>query len=163
MVWAPVRQVFDPTQAIDNLLGFLAAYQTDALAWANDGDALPPILKFYNSARVVTIFPSLTILQTYNRSQAEDIVETEFGVIFECVLQGGDQDALASTSRIYAMAIDSMLTNMAETTLFQNSIITTVATLRETEVEFDLMDRGKKQFIQLFQMKAVWDCGNSAE
>ncbi len=161
MAWEPKRHVFDATPAVENLLGFFEVHQTDALTWANGDSSLPNIKKFYNSARIVTVFPALSVLQSFHRSSGEDRVDSEFQVVIECGIQGGKQDETTEKAKKYALAIESMCANMAETTLFQNSIIPIIATLRDTEVEFDLLGQRQKRFIQIFQIRATWECSHS--
>lgn len=163
MVWTPPNQVFDSSKAIENTFGFIQTYQSDALTWAANGGTVPADLAvFYNSIRNVSVFPALTVLGTSELEEWEDINDSVFILNLVCDIQSGDEDAAAATARTYALALKSMLANMAETTLFQNSIIPISATVKRIQVEYDFLAKQNHKFIQSFQIQAEWSCNLSA-
>lgn len=162
MPWEPVQNVFDASPAIDNIFGFISTHQRDALDWAQADPQLPVVAKFYNSVRNVTVFPAITVLSTSEADTWEDIIESGFSITLAVDLRGGDQDQVVKDSKKYALALKSMLANMAETTLFQNSIIKIVATIERLEVEYDFVGKEKNKFIQSFILRATYSCNSSA-
>lgn len=158
MAWNPDIQVLDARNFPSNILGFIRDNQTDALSWANGGSALPDIESFYKSPRLVNVFPSLTVLQHnyQNAIASEDTIQMDYAITLETAILHGLEDYLASNSPKYAMAIESMLANIPETTLNQTSIIEIASVIIKTETAFDLLDKRKSQFLQVFQTRATW-------
>lgn len=163
MPWTPQIKTFDARHAAENLLAFFAANQRAALDWAGAApNALASIRNFYNSARLVTSFPSLTVLQSAHRQRHDDLLLINFSITLETALISGDQDKLTRDARAYALAVESMMRNVPETTLFQNSIIELVGNLTELQTEFDVLQSRKNQFIQIFQTRGEWRLEASA-
>jgi CRISPR/Cas system-associated exonuclease Cas4 (RecB family) len=161
MSWPPNQhiQVFDERPLKDNFLAFLEANQVDALAWANTGSvgALDPISQFQKAAKLTSVFPSLTILQTEHGSAfGSDLLGVVFSMTLELAVVHGNQDTLTDLAAKYAMAVESMIANMPETTFGENSIIPITSTLREMKTVFDVQGKIKNRFIQVSQTEASW-------
>lgn len=163
MVYAPQINVIDATQFKDNLIAHFQANQADALAWANRGTALPSIRDFHTSPRLVTVFPAMTFLQIDHKSHYnENILESELSITLEVAIIHGNKDIVANRGTRYSMAVESMLTNIPETTFNQNSIITVTSTGMNVETVFAVQGKYKTQFIEVFQTRASWQIEASA-
>lgn len=162
--WDPTIQVLDETQIKNNLTAFFIANQVEALKWANGGLAgLPAIKDFHQSPRLVTVFPSLTFLQTAHKSKwDENILEIDFSLAFEVALIHGNKDTLAARAPKYSMALESMIVNVPETTFNQDSIIKITSTGMGVETSFAVQGKYKNQFIEIFQTRANWHIEASA-
>lgn len=158
MAWDPDINVLDETNFKTNVTTFLEDNQADALAWASsDADPLPLIREFHRSPRKVTLFPTLTWLQTSHTSAfPEDSLIVSFDIVLEVVLLHGKPDVLADRAPRYSMALESMIANLPETTLNANSIITIESTRMNLDTVFDIQRELKSEFIQAFQTKASW-------
>src|SRR4051812_27600224 len=118
--WDPQVNVFDESIIVSNISTWLQANQIEALKWANGGVALPSIKNFYVSPRTVTDFPTLSFLQSSHDSDwVNDILEIKLELMIEIALIHGNRDTAAAYVKRYAMAIESMLANMPETTFLQ--------------------------------------------
>jgi hypothetical protein len=159
-------QVFDERAIKDNLIGFLAANQTDALAWAKGtGSAIENIKKFQKSPRLTTIFPALTILQTEHSAAfgGGGILGIILSMTLELAIAHGNQDTLTDNAPKYVMAVESMLANVPETTFRQGSIIPITSTVRDMETVFDIQGKIKNKFIQVSQTRISWVIEASVE
>lgn len=161
MSWPPNQhfQVFDERSLKDNFLGYFGTNHVDALAWANTGSmgTLLPIKQFNKSPRLTSVFPAVTILQTEHSSAfSNDIALVVFSMTLELAVAHGDQDTLTDQATKYAMALESMLANVPETTFRENSIIPITSTLRDMETVFDVQGKIKNKYIQISQTRASW-------
>ena len=168
MSWPPENhfQVFDERALKSNLVGYLRANQRDALTWAkgDSSTALPDIRQFNTSPRLVTLFPAVTILQTeHSTAFGDDILGVVLSMVIELAVAHGNQDTLTDIAAKYAMALESLLANMPETTLGENSIIPITSTIRDMETVFDLQGKIKNQFIQVSQTRVNWIIDASVE
>lgn len=155
--WNPKVNVFDERASKDNLIKYFELNQSDALLWANSGAVLPPIRKFHKSARLTTVFPALTFLQTEHKAQMPgDILIIDFAVVIEIALAHGNQDILTDLAPKYAMAYESLLSNVPETTFNESSIIDVTSTINGLETAFDVQGKLKSKFIQIFQTRVSW-------
>lgn len=162
--WEPQINVLDATQIKDNLIEHLIANQVEALKWANGGSSgLPPLKDFHKSPRLVTVFPALTVLQIDHKSfYKENILEIDFSIAIEVAIVHGNKDIASDRGPKYSMAIESMLTNVPETTFNQDSIIEITSTGMGIETKFDVQGKYKTQFIEVFQTRADWHIEASA-
>jgi hypothetical protein len=163
--WDPQVNVLDETQIRNNVLGFLRDTQAAAFVWAvNGGDALPLIgdKSFHRAPRVVTKFPAITFLQTDHKAKWGEILEIDFNLVIEFAHIHGNQDIAADRSPKYCMAIESMLANVPETTFNQDSIIEITSTGMGIETTFDVQNKYKNQFIEVFQTRVNWHIEASA-
>lgn len=159
MAWTPKINVFDERGAKSALKSHILSVQSDALRWANDGAALPGFKEhnIHLSPRLVTGFPAMTFLNTSHSTVFEDILEITFAVAIEIALQHGRQDWLSENAPKYSMALESILTNLPETTFNKDSKIKTVISIEALETSFDIQGKTKKnQFIEVFQIEAQW-------
>lgn len=159
MSWNPHISVFDERGAKKALKAHILAVQSDALMWANDGAKLPPFKDFniHLSPRLVTDFPAITFLNTAHKAKFEDILEIDFAISIEVALQHGKQDWLSESAPKYSMALESILTNLPETTFNENSKIIATVEIEALETTFDVQGKTKKnQFIEVFQIEAQW-------
>lgn len=159
MAWTPSIQVFDERAAKNAVIDYIKSVQTEALAWANGGYGPPqltPIRAFHKVPSTVTVFPAITIIQTEHESVFDHILAVQFSMTFEIAITHGDQDTLTDLSARYAMAFESMLVNLPETTFSQDSIIDITSTIRGLDTVFGVQGKVKSKFIQLFQTRAVW-------
>ena len=166
MAWNPQIQVFDERAIKDNVFGYVRGAQTEALYWANGGAAgLPTIRDFHKSPRLTTIFPALTLLQTRHTSKyaTSDVLEIQFSILFEMAIVHGNKDILSDRATKYSMALESMIANMPETTLNQNSIIGITSTRMDFETTFEVQGKYKTQYIEVFQTLAKWEFDASIE
>lgn len=159
-LWEPKINVFDERGAKRALKSHILAVQSDALRWANDGEALPAFKKenVHLSPRMVTAFPALTFLNSSHDWRTEgDILAVRFAVAVEVALQNGRQDWLTENAPKYSMALESIFANLPETTFNRDSKIETTVTIEAMETSFDVQGRTKKnQFIEVFQIEAQW-------
>jgi hypothetical protein len=162
MAYSPQINVVDATQFKDNLIAHFQANQADALIWANGGRILQEIRNFYKSPRLVTVFPALTFIQISHESKYENILEIDLSVLIEVAIIHGNKDTLSDRSLKYSMAIESMLANVPETTLNQNSIIEIESTNMGLKTTFDVQAKFKTQYIEVFQTLANWHIEASA-
>mgnify|MGYP003390278047 CR=1 FL=1 len=163
MPWTPEISVFDERSVKDNLIDYFEANQADALLWANGGvTPLQSIRDFHKSPRLTSIFPALTFLQTEHKAIFNDILIVTFSLVLEVALIHGNQDTLTDMGPIYAMALESMLTNVPETTFNQDSIIQVNSTIGGYETSFDVQGKLKNKYIQIFQTRASWQIEASA-
>lgn len=161
-MWQPEVNVFDETKIKDNLIDYLKSVQTDALKWANNGKLLPDIKHFHKSPRLVSDFPAITFIQASHKAKWEEILEINFSLLLEFAIIHGDKDTLASLATKYAMALESMLVNVPETTLNQDSIIQITSTGVSIDSTFDIQGKYKTQFIEVFQIRVTWEIEASA-
>lgn len=162
MAWNPQINVLDFTAFGGNILTYIKANQNDALIWANDGVALPGFVSFFNSPRLVKIYPALTILQTEHQEESGDVIDGHYSIVVEAAIQDGDQDRLTENAQKYDLALRSMLTNMPETTLSASSIIETSARINNLQTRFDILGKQTNKFLQIFQIQAAWTIEASA-
>jgi hypothetical protein len=163
MVYEPQVQVIDVRGIRDNLIAYMKEAQTDVLAWANDNRRLEEIKAFYKSARKVSVFPSLTCISMDHKAKWSDILEVDFSIVFEVALIHGNADTLADLGPKYAMALESMLVNVPETTFNEGSIIPLTSTGMATDTRFAAQERyGTGKFIEIFQTRATWALEASA-
>jgi len=162
MTYSPQVNVIDATKIRDNLISHLQSNQVEALKWANDGVALPPIKDFHKSPRLVTVFPALTFLQIEHKAKWEDILDVDLSVVIEVAIVHGNRDTLADRGPNYSMALESMLVNVPETTFRQDSILTIESTVMNIETAFAVQGKYKNQFIEVFQTRANWHIEASA-
>lgn len=160
MAWPPNghTQVFDERKIKDVLIKYFKTNQIEAITWANNGSGLEPIKAFHKSARLTSIFPALTVLQT-DHSQAfgaGGISLIVFNATLELAITHGKQDELTDRASIYDMALRSMLANVPETTLNEGSIIPITSTLRDIETIYDVQGKLKNRFIQISQTRVSW-------
>lgn len=163
-VWRPKINVFDERSAKSALIAYFKTNQADALAWANDGAALPLIEKFHKqTAYVAGKFPFLVFNRTSHSSQFEDILTIKFAVELEVWLMHGKPDILSDYAVKYSMALESMLVNVPDATFSENSKIRITVEADRMETAFDLQGKlNKGGFIQIFQTSAQWTIEASA-
>ena len=161
-MWIPEINVLDFRVFGDNILSFIETNQPDALRWANGGIDLPPIKSFYNSPRLVKTFPALTLLQSETSEEFGEIVGGVYSIVLETAIASGNQDYLSHISKKYDYALRSMLANVPETTLSENSIIETSARIVDVQTSFDVLGKQTNQFLQVFQIRASWAVEASA-
>jgi hypothetical protein len=162
MAWPPTQniQVFDERALAENIFDWLQLQQLDALDWANNSapTALDDIRAFQSSARLTTVFPALTLLQSEHSSAwgNGEILIIVPKLVFELALSHGDQDVLSSNAKKYVMALESMLANLPETTFALNSIIPITSTIQAMETVYDVQGKIKSKFIQVSQTTVSW-------
>jgi TRAP-type mannitol/chloroaromatic compound transport system substrate-binding protein len=160
MTWAPTKQTVDLTQIVDNLLAYIDAQDADALEWANGDPGLAEFAGLYSNAtgRVQTKFPQMVVLtQTIETDLAGDILIAGYQLVLETAVTGANADELATNTKIYGKAVESMLSNIPSATLTANSSPAITATLFELETRYDETRRlPTPGFIQLFQTRAVY-------
>lgn len=161
-VWNPQINVLDFRAFGENILDYIEANQTDAIQWANEGALLPGFNSFFNSPRLVKVYPSLTLLQNEHSEAHSDVIEGGYAIVLEAAIQHGDQDYLTRVSQKYDLALRSMLSNVPETTLSQNSIIEISARISRIQTSFDVLGKQTNQFLQVFQIRAEWQIEGSA-
>jgi hypothetical protein len=159
MAWTPTIKVFDETPIKNNLIGYIQANQVEALKWANAGVALPSISTFHRSNRLVTQFPALTFLQTsHDASYGEGgILMIDFEANMELAIIHGNMDTAADRVVRYAMALESMLANLPETTFRQGSILQITSTAMRFRITHAEQGKYKNKYIQVFQARAAWE------
>jgi hypothetical protein len=108
------------------------------------------------------VFPALTFIQISHESKYESILEIDLSVLIEVAIIHGNKDTLSDRSLKYSMAVESMLANVPETTLNQNSIIEIESTNMGLKTTFDVQAKFKTQYIEVFQTLANWHIEASA-
>lgn len=161
--YEPQVNTIDVRQIRDNLIDYIKEAQSDVLVWANGGRRLPEIVHFHKSPRLVKVFPSLTVISMDHKAKWEDILEVDFSIVLEVALVHGNKDTLADLGPKYAMALESMLLNVPETTFKQDSIIEMTATGMAIDTRFAAQSQyGAKEFIEVFQTRMTWALEASA-
>lgn len=163
--WIPKNQVFDERGAKDALINYFVANQADSLLWANDGVKLPKIEKFQKqTAYVIGAMPYAVFNRTSHTSSFEgDFLIVNFAVEIEVWLKHGKQDVLSDLAPKYAMALESMLANLPDTTFGNNSKIQITTAIEQLETVYDVQGKlNKGGFIQIFQTSAQWRIEASA-
>lgn len=165
MAWTPTKNVVDLTKIVDNLLNYIEDEQTDALTWANGGTSgLDDFASFYTNAsgRLYTKFPSLMVLgQQDDGEEAEtdegDVLVTTLDLIMEVTLSGPNADDLVLTTKVYDLALKSMLANIPAATLTADSKVATHAVIIQLGTKFDVLNKlSAKVFIQVFQTEVIY-------
>jgi hypothetical protein len=126
MPWNPPLKSTGRYFAAANLLAFIAANQTAALAWAKAalsyaGD-VPNFVALFNSSagRVVSQWPNLMLVRA-GTATAE--AENDYALVevqdfeFEIAVTHADPDTLTHLTEVYIVAVDSMLRNIPSATL----------------------------------------------
>lgn len=158
MAYSPTIQVVDVRAFKDNIIAHIQANQVEALAWANGGRVLPEIKKFYKAPTKITIFPSLTFLQIDHKAKLpNDLLEIEVSYMVEVAIVHGNQETLADLATKYSMAVESMLLNVPETTLNQDSIIDITSTSVDIQTVFNIQGKTGNKFIEIFQTRVTWE------
>lgn len=164
MAWQPREKVTDFSRVIDNLVAYLEANQTDALAWAAGSvDVLEDYQKIYPNAsgRLATLFPLLMVVrQEQANDLSGDVLISAVELLLEGHIVGSDTDALTLKAKQYALATESMLANIPPDTLTDDSLSGGYATLLELETAFDVLrgnnERAATSFLQIFQIRCVY-------
>lgn len=107
-------------------------------------------------------FPALTLLQSETSEEFGEIVGGVYSIVLETAIASGNQDYLSHISKKYDYALRSMLANVPETTLSENSIIETSARIVDVQTSFDVLGKQTNQFLQVFQIRASWAVEASA-
>lgn len=168
MTWPPTneKKVFDFTGAVENILDYIEEWNEDALEWAGANPATP-FERLYPNApgRLITEFPSLICLdQRYETDLEGDILLGGLELKFEGCVTGANLDDLVLRTKQYAMAVESMLSNIPNEDLtagFKNS---TNGSLFEIESAFDLTGQLQtaSSYLAIFQTKCSYQFKTSA-
>lgn len=123
MPWTPEAGTIDARAIVANLLTYFQTNQSDALLWAH-GSALKDFQQFADSIanRVTPVFPSIAFKRDSTKSNADgDLVETEYSLVFEMVIENQSPTLAVSQGRSYAKAVASMILNCPNSTLLTNT------------------------------------------
>lgn len=160
MTWAPAKQVIDTSPLIDNWLAYVDAQDADALAWANGGQGMLEFQGLYSNAtgRLQTVYPQhMVIRQAIETDLTGDILIAGWQLVLETALSGPDADELATDTKKYGKAVESMLSNIPSATLTNNADPELNATLFELETRYDeTRNLPTPGFIQIFQTRCVF-------
>lgn len=160
MPWTPTKQVIDLTKLADNLLAYIEAQDAAALTWANGGTALPEFAATYSNAtgRLQTIFPSVLILnQQVETDLTGDVLLGGWEVTLEVAISGADADTLATTTKKYGKAIESILSNIPSATLTSGSSPAITAALFELRTLYDQTRQlPSMAWVQIFQTRGLY-------
>jgi hypothetical protein len=154
MAWTPDFKVIDQRTLAENILGYLEANQTDALAWAGTG--LRDFVRFYTNAsgRLATEFPCLMILtQNLETDLTGDQLQGDLQLVLEGALSGSDTDQLVADAKKYAMAVESMLANIPSTTVATDANQYHKVFITELETRHDIIKTITSGFLQIFQVR----------
>jgi hypothetical protein len=131
MVWSPTLKSTARHFIAKNILAFIEANQTEALAWAKAqllyaGD-VPNFVTVFNSSagRVVAIWPNLMLIRagTATAEAPDDYSVAEVhDFAFELAIAHGDPDTLTALCEVYIVAVDSMLRNIPRASLITGMI-----------------------------------------
>jgi hypothetical protein len=159
MVYSPELHNIYSRAVVDNLFGYWATTQADALTWAGDG-SLKAIKKFSDSVanRSVPVFPAASFSDDSEAvDYAGDVITALYQPAFEFMVTNSDPDEAVRQSRIYAKAFTSMILNCPKTTLLA-STGATVSILEDMTVAFDPIRADEEQvdFMQLFQIRPTF-------
>lgn len=162
-MWPPdnERKVFDLTGVVENILDYIEEFNEDALGWANDGTALAPFESLYPNApgRLITMFPSLVCLsQKYETDLKGDVLIAALELKFEGCVAGHQLDDLVLNTKKYAMAVESMLTNIPSEDLTAGYLNPTHGALMEIGSSFDLTGQlqNATNYLAIFQTSALY-------
>lgn len=162
MAWTPKINVVDLTPVIDNLLAYIEANQTDALAWAHGGPGLDDFAAIYPNASgwLRSLYPYLMVLTHADRGEegtdeatADEMAVSVLSIRFEVVITG-TADELPEQSKEYDQALRSMLMNIPAATLTNGCMtLTRVVPPALPSSVYDVLRPGIKptQFMQIFQ------------
>lgn len=123
MAWTDTYKVIDARKIASNLLAYFETNQTDALLWAH-GSALKDFQQFSDSVanRAYPVFPSIAFKRDSTRTKGDgDLLETEYSLIFEVVIENPGANTVVTQARSYAKAIASMMVNCPDSTLYANT------------------------------------------
>lgn len=162
MAWNPEINTLDESPVIDNLLAFILANQTEALAWANGGAGLEDFKELYSSAngRLGSRFPHLMIVNAASAENNQETTANVFQILIEGALTGPNADAVTTKEYLYAKAVKSMLANVPVATLFATAEIVPTGFFSGIEVSYDTIGSaaggGRQAFLQVFQIRATY-------
>ena len=123
MAWSDTYKVIDARKIVSNLFTYFQTNQADALLWAH-GSALKDFKQFADSVanRATPAFPSIAFKRDSTKWDATgDVVETEYSVVFEMVIENPSPTLAVSQGRSYAKAVASMILNCPTATLLANT------------------------------------------
>lgn len=161
MSWNPAQNTIDTTQFEANLLEFIAAYQTDALAWANGGDALKPFVFLADNLANPNNpkFPSLVVTgESENIPVDDDAIETVYRIEFEAVMAGNSAALVHALAKKYALALKSMLANISMNEINANVSGTLITKPSQISTSFSELHSNEQEtlFFQVFQTRATY-------
>lgn len=159
MPWTPTYAVINARTIVGNLLTYFEANQADALLWAH-GSALRPFEQFSDSIanRAIPVFPSIAFRRDSMTTGGDgDLLETEYSLVFEVVIESQSPDTAVSEARSYAKAIASMMVNCPDATLLANTGAV-AGVLTELADNFEEMQANEIQndFFQEFEVGATF-------
>lgn len=166
MTYVPTKQVVDLTPLIDNLKAYVIDTDNEALAWANGGTGMTEFQEFFTNARgrTQTIFPQILVLtQTIETDLSGEILIAGWQVVLEVAVAGPDADDVATDTKRYGKAVESMISNIPSATLTANTSPAMNAFLHELETRYDETRAiPTPGFIQVFQTRALFSLTQAA-
>lgn len=159
MAWTDTYKVIDARRIPGNLLAYFQTNQTDALLWAH-GSALKDFQQFSDSVanRAFPVFPSIAFKRDSMKTTGDgDLLETEYSVVFEVVIENPGANTVVAQARSYAKAIASMMVNCPDATLYANTEAST-GVITELADNFDEVKANETQndFFQEFEVGATF-------
>lgn len=163
MAWPPANEakVLDVTVIVDNLLGYIEEFGADALAWANGGTALTDFALLLPNApgQLVTQFPCLVaISQDFEADLHGEVLRGGLEVKFEGCVTGSNINDLTLDAKKYALAVESMLTNISSEDLTAGALNAMTGQIWEIGTSFDLAGQlqNANSYLAVFQVKATY-------
>jgi hypothetical protein len=164
MAWAPTEVATDVRAVVGNLFAYIAANQTAALTWSSPSTALAD-LTLYRTAevRAKTDFPHLGIVRRrITTDDQNDGLHVRYELTFEMEIaaefaKDARTDALTqlqADSDNYSYAIESMLVNIPNATLFASVRGTKHG--RKTVTTNDPLEVAVSETKALFNTQITW-------
>lgn len=128
MAWTPAYGVINARAMVGNLLTYFQTNQAAALTWAH-GSALKSFQQFADTVanRATPACPSIAFKRDSTKWDADgDIVQVEYSVVFEVVVENPSPSTAVTQGRSYAKAIMSMILNCPTATLLTGTGANTV-------------------------------------
>lgn len=167
MAWTPVNKVINTRALASNILTFIAANQTEALAWANGASGLIGFQDINASVanRSNPVFPAIALRDDDDAADyTGDILEPAYSATFEVMIENPLPAVAVTKARVYSLALSSMLRNMTNAQLISGTTAQ-AAVLISIETGFEQIQANEQQnsFLQVFQIRATYRLTGAAQ
>jgi hypothetical protein len=165
MPYSPTIQTLNLRAIADNLLGYFASTQSDALTWSGTAlsvTGLTTVAKFSASAasRELPVFPAMMFVDDNDAVEhGEDMLTGVYTCTLELMIQNADPDTVVSKAKAYAKAFVSMIANCPKSTLEANTgCVAGTSQLRLMETSFEPIKTNElhNDFLQVVQIKPTF-------
>lgn len=137
----------------ENLQALLQANEADALAWANDGDAMSPYKVYRKALWYNTLFPVISIVsqKTQMVGSGDEAIPQKHSILIEVEDAGPDPDDLTLSIERRVAAVDMIITS-ANPNLLKTGMDADHIAIREISVvshEYSQFTRGENRYLQV--------------